>query len=172
MEHLGAIAVADLQRALDRTDDAVAAQRLVAAIAYKHGVSQTELAAWFDVERKTIYNWLNRLEERDLERAVADRTRPGRPRKLDADERRELESLLRQSPGALGYDAPGWTVDLVQRLVAERFETDYSSSSIRRLLGEFGLEPLTLRQAVDREVLDVDLSAQELSDVGYVWVRD
>jgi chromosome segregation and condensation protein ScpB len=36
-------------------------QRVVAAIAYKNGVTQTELAEWHDIGRRTIYSWLKRL---------------------------------------------------------------------------------------------------------------
>lgn len=63
MEHLTAITVEDLQQALDSADEKTPTQRLIVAIPYKNGVTQTELAEWFDVERKTIYNWLIRLED-------------------------------------------------------------------------------------------------------------
>jgi transposase len=48
-------------------------QRLLAAIAYKNGILQTELAEWYDVQRRTIYNWLKRLDiDESLEQAVPD----------------------------------------------------------------------------------------------------
>jgi transposase len=48
-------------------------QRLLAAIAYKNGVSQTELAKWYDVQRRTIYSWLKRLDtDEPLEQAVSN----------------------------------------------------------------------------------------------------
>ena len=62
MEHLDEITVEDLQHALANVDGKKPTQRLLAAIAYKNGVPQTELADWYDVERKTIYNWLKRLD--------------------------------------------------------------------------------------------------------------
>ena len=56
MEHLTDTTVDDLQQALDSTDEKTPALRLVASIAYKNGIIQSELSEWFDVERKTIYN--------------------------------------------------------------------------------------------------------------------
>ncbi len=48
-------------------------QRLLAAIPYKNGVTQTELAEWYDVQRRTIYSWLNRLDtDESLEQAVTN----------------------------------------------------------------------------------------------------
>ena len=139
MEHLQDITVEELQEALDRTDEKKPAQRLIAAIAYKNGITQSELAEWFDVERKTIYNWLTRLEEKDLDAAVKDEKRSGRPRKLDENELKELEGMLHDPPTAVGYDAPAWTVHLVQELLREKFESEYSQPSCRRLMKELGL---------------------------------
>lgn len=63
MELLTDITVDDLQQALDTTDEKTPALRLLAAIAYKNGNMQSELAEGFNIERKTIYNWLYRLEK-------------------------------------------------------------------------------------------------------------
>lgn len=62
MECPDEISVEDLQQALDGVEGKQPTQRLLAAIAYKNGSTQTRLASWYDVPRKTIYNWLMRLE--------------------------------------------------------------------------------------------------------------
>lgn len=62
MPDLEGVSVADLRKALDSVERKKPAVRLVAAIGYKQGVTQTELSDWLDVERKTIYNWLQRLD--------------------------------------------------------------------------------------------------------------
>ena len=45
MEHLEEISIEDLQQALDEVEGKQPTQRLLAAIAYKNGVTQTELAS-------------------------------------------------------------------------------------------------------------------------------
>ncbi|WP_254546667.1 helix-turn-helix domain-containing protein [Halomarina pelagica] len=141
MDHLDDVSTAALRQALDELDDSRPARRLFAAIAYKHGVTQTELAEWFDVERRTIYSWLTRLEAdaESLDRVVYDAHRSGRPRKLTDDQCRELRRTLRESPEAAGYDAPAWTPALVRDHVRDRFDVDYSIPSCRRLMKEAGL---------------------------------
>lgn len=48
-------------------------QRLLAAIAYKHSVTQTELADGYDVEGRTIHSWLKQLVYLEsLKQAVMD----------------------------------------------------------------------------------------------------
>lgn len=139
MDHLDEISVEDLQRALDEVEGKKPTQRLTAAIAYKNGVSQTELSEWYAVQRRTIYSWLKRLEREPLEQAVRDDHRSGRPRKLSEDQQTLLDDALHEPPTNAGYDAPTWTPALVQRYLAETFDVDYSRPSCRRLLKEAGL---------------------------------
>lgn len=139
MERPADITVEDLRRALEAVDGKTPAQRLIAAIAYKNGITQTELADWFGVERKTIYNWLARLEEGDLAASARDESRPGRPRKLTGRQIDEIYRTLGHPPTDDGYDAPTWTTGLVQRYIRDRFDVDYSRPSCRRLMQEAGL---------------------------------
>lgn len=139
MAHLEGVTRSELRAALERVDDAKPATRLIAAIAYKSGVSQTDLADWFGVERKTIYNWLTRLEAGDLPDAAADNKRPGRSRKLSSSQYAELRDKLADPPDFSGYDAPGWSPVLLKRMLHEEFDVEYSIPSCRRLMKEAGL---------------------------------
>lgn len=172
MEHLTDITVDDIRDALESVEDKTPAQRLFAAIAYKNGITQSELAEWFDVERKTIYNWLTRLEERDFESAVLDQKRPGRPRKLTDEQLDELETVLRNPPTGIGFEAPAWTTKLLQQFIRDKFYIDYSQPSCRRMMKEAGLSYQTPRKAaaeadpMGRE----DFDEQELKKLGHVWM--
>ncbi len=139
MEHIKNVSLEELQRALEAVDGKKPTQRLMVAIAYKNGVSQTELAEWYDVQRRTIYSWLKRLEQEPLEQAVYDDTRSGRPRKLGDEQQAQLEEALHEPPAEAGYDVPGWTPTLVQQYLEERFDVDYSRPSCRRLMKDAGL---------------------------------
>jgi len=73
VKHVDEISVEELQEALDNVEGNKATKRLLAAIAYKNGVTQTELAEWYDVQRRTIYSWLKRLDtDESLEQAVTN----------------------------------------------------------------------------------------------------
>lgn len=171
MEHLTEITVEELQQALDEVGEKTPTQRLIAAIAYKNGVTQTELAEWFDVERKTIYNWLRRFEERDLESAIRDENRPGRPRKITADQFDELSDVLHEPPREHGYDAPAWTTGLVQEYIQQQFGIKYSKPSCRRLMKEAGLSYQTPRQAAVRtDHDDQDSFEEEQKKRGNPWI--
>jgi len=139
MGHLDDTTVEELHDALENVEGKKPTQRLLAAIAYKHGVTQTELAEWHDVERRTIYSWLERFDAASPERAVVDAPRPGRPRKLSAEQRQAFERTVREPPTAVGYDAETWTPALVQRYLAAVHDVEYSLPSCRRLMKEAGL---------------------------------
>jgi len=140
MAHLDEISVKELQDALDNVDGNKPAQRLLAAIAYKNGVTQTELAEWHDTGRRTIYSWLKRLDtDESLEQAVSDDKRTGRNRKLSESQQEEFEETVHDPPREVGIDAPAWTPALAQDFLKETYDVEYSIPSCRRLLKEAGL---------------------------------
>ena len=107
MDHLDKISVEELQASLDNVEGKKPTQRLLAAIAYKNGVTQTELAEWYDVERRTIYGWLKRLDtDESLEHAVVDDKRTGRKRKLSETQQEEFEETVHEPPENVGIDVP------------------------------------------------------------------
>ena len=146
MDHLDEITVEELQDALDEVEGKQPAQRLLAAIAYKNGITPTDLADWYCVSRRTIYSWFNRLENRPLAAAVTDAHRSGRPRKLTESEQNHLERTRLRPPTEASYDAPAWTTGLVREFIREHFDVEYSIPSCRRLMKEVGLSYQKPRQ--------------------------
>lgn len=168
MHHLAEITLEDLRRALERVDGSKPTQRLTAAIAYKNGISQTELAEWYGVQRRTVYNWLTRLDADQLEAAAADDRRSGRPRKLGDDQLRAFRTTVRDPPSAAGYDAPAWTPTLVQQHLEAAFDASYSRPSCRRLMREAGLQYRTPGQPATGETDDTETGDDR--DDGGRWV--
>ena len=125
-----------LRDALNEVDSAKAVKRLMVALAYKDGVSVAELARRYGVPRSTLYYWLDRFEEFPIGEAIEDEPRPGRPRKLDEDDRRTVAADICDDPSEHGYDADEWTPELVQRHIESAFDTSYSVGHVRRLLRE------------------------------------
>jgi transposase len=140
MNHLDEISTAELHDVLNSVEEKKPTQRLLASIAYKNGVSQTELAKWFNTSRRTIYNWLMRFDTNEpLSEVVSDAHRSGRNRKLSEDELKEFRETVHRSPRDAGYDEPAWTTTLVRHHLEETYHVEYSIPSCRRLLKEAGL---------------------------------
>ena len=164
MDHLDEISIDELHDDLDSVEEKKPTQRIMAAIAYKNGVSQTELADWFNTGRRTIYNWLNRFDtDEPIVDAVSDRQRSGRNRKLSDKELEEFRETVLESPRKAGYDEPAWTTKLVRHHLKDAYDVEYSIPSCRRLLKEAGLSYQKPRPAnakaepEDREEFDETL---------------
>ena len=134
MTKLDGVSAGRLRSRLSRADDPKAVKRLMIALAYVDGESVSALSRRYGIPASTIYYWLDRLEERPLDEAVADDSRPGRPRELTEEERDRLASDLRDPPGEHGYDAAEWTSALVREHVDREFDVEYSPGHVRRLL--------------------------------------
>jgi len=171
VNHLDEISVEDLQDALDNVDGKKPTQRLLAAIAYKNGVTQTELAEWYDVQRRTIYSWLKRLDtDESLEQAVTDDKRTGRKRKLSETQQEDFEATVHEPPEKVGIDAPAWTPALVQQFLDESYDVEYSIPSCRRLLQEAGLSyQKPRRKAAEADETEQEEFYDELKKSGGRW---
>lgn len=136
MDNLDAVTDADLRTALNDVEEKTPALRILAAIAHRNGVTQQELADWLGIERKTIYNWLTRIDPENIPDSVRDEPRPGRPRKLDPAQQDALARALEESPDDVGFDEDRWTAPVLRDYVRETFDVEYSLPSCRRLLAE------------------------------------
>ena len=171
MDHLDEITVEELQDALDNVEGNKPAQRLLAAIAFKNDVSQTELAEWHGTGRRTIYSWLMRLDtDEPLEQAVTDVHRSGRKRKLSESQQQAFEETVHESPEAVGLDASAWTPALVQQYLKDTYDVDYSIPSCRRLLKEAGLSyQKPRRTAAESDDSEEETFHEELKESGGRW---
>jgi len=171
VDHLDEISVEELQDALDNVDGNKPTQRLLAAIAYNNGVTQTELAEWYDVQRRTIYSWLTRLDtDESREQAVSDNKRTGRKRKLSESEQKEFEETVHNPPEEVGIDAPAWTPALVQQYLEDAYGVEYSLPSCRWLLKEAGLSyQKPRRSAAEADETEKEEFRDELKKSGGRW---
>jgi transposase len=136
MVKLAGVSSDALRDALDDVDDAKAAMRLMVALAYKDGVGVDTLSDRYGVPESTLYAWLDRFESAPVREAATDDSRPGRPPKLSAGQRRTVAGWLRSSPREHGIDADEWTPTLLRERVRDQFGTDYSLGHLRRLRDE------------------------------------
>lgn len=141
------ITVEELQETLAETDDdGKAVKRLMVAIAYKQNQSPAEIEETFGISEKNVYLWLDRFEQRGIEGALYDESKPGRPAKLTDEEFNELEAVLHESPVEAGYDGiQAWSPKFVQHWLKSQFDVKYTLRHIRRLMDDLGLSWRTAR---------------------------
>ena len=115
-------------------------KRLTVAREYLNGLFPADIEEKYGWDRQTVYNWMDRFEERGFEAALYDDSRPGRPPELTDDQFEKFAATLRKSPQETGY-APAWSTALAQQYLLKEFDIAFSRRHIRRLMHEVGVSP-------------------------------
>jgi len=133
---LSGLATSEVVDRLRTETDGKAVKRLVAAREYLDGRSPAEIATKYGWPEQTVYGWLDRFEERDVEDALYDASPPGRPPSLSEAERYRFASALRNPPKDAGVDAQRWSTTLARRYLSEAFGHEFSHRHVRRLMAD------------------------------------
>lgn len=139
MARLDDVSIEELHEIRTQTEGGTPRERVLAAIGRKQGDRIETLAERHGVVEKTIRNWLDRFEEEPIEQAPYDAPRPGRPSKLDPDERERLFEQLQQPPTERGYDRRAWSPTLLLHHIEAEYGVEYSTGHAYTLLHEAGL---------------------------------
>ena len=119
----------------------MAIKRIAAAREYLEGLSPEEIEDKYGWHHQTIYNWLNRFEERGFEAALYDDSHPGRPSELGDDQFEQFSIALQKPPEEAGYDTPAWSSALAQQYLTDAFDVAFSRRLTRWLMHEAGVSP-------------------------------
>ena len=106
------------------------------------GASVEQIAESLLVTRQTIYNWVDRLQERsglDLSGCLADAPRPGRPRAGDGEVDSLIAQVIDSDPRELGYHATVWTAPLLRHYLKDRYAIAVSRKTISRAIARLGI---------------------------------
>ena len=121
------------------TRDDMETRRLSAPKLFRAGARSIPVGELFDVSRNSAGRWEQRvLEEgaRGLKKSVA----PGRPSRLDDEQRAALKQLCEEGPQAAGYDRDHWTQELLTRMIWKQFRIRYDPDHVGRMLRRMGVD--------------------------------
>ena len=102
------------------------------------------------VDRRSVRRWKAAHRKGGLQ-ALRAKQAPGRPAKLNAKQKRQLEKALLKGAQAAGFPSDLWTCPRVAQLIARRFGVPYHVDHIGRLLHALGWSPQKpARRAIER----------------------
>ena len=113
MGRLDDITLEELQELREQAEGKIPREQVLAAIDRKQGDELETLAERHGVVEKTIRNWLDWFAREPVEQAPYNDDRPGRPSKLDEEQREQFFEQLQQPPTELGYDQQAWSPRLL-----------------------------------------------------------
>ena len=107
----------DLENFMLHTPLAKERCRAQALLWLDEGEPVEQIAELLHVSRQTVYNWVDRFQQRqvpDLRARLADAPRQGRPPTALGIIDPLIAEIIDRDPGQFGYYATGWTVPLLQ----------------------------------------------------------
>ena len=129
-----------LERELAVAREAVFFRRVFALLEIDAGRPLEEVACQLRVSARSVYRWIERYRTHASLEGL--RRQPGQGRPLRWDERLEalLPAVLARCPQDFGYLATGWTIPLLQQVLAQGRpdESTLSEDTLRRRLHERG----------------------------------
>ena len=139
-----------------RLDEATR-KRVHAGRLFKKGKKPAEVALKVGVARQTVYTWSSVFDKGGIDalRAVA---LPGRPAKLDAQQRDSLRRSLLKKPTQYGFETDLWTLRRVGSVIERLYRVKYGLTNIWLILGSLGFSAQKPeRRAKERDDDAVDL---------------
>lgn len=129
---------ARLQYELRHTQNAHHYRRILAILEYDKGKPIPEIAQMLEVNRRSIYNWLDTYDQTHHPRALEDAYRSGRPRLCDEKTDSLVKRLLTSSPQQFELAAASWTVQLLRQYLKHSSGQHMSEATVRRTIRHLG----------------------------------
>lgn len=136
-------------------------RRAQALVWLAEGDPVVDIAERLNVSRQSIYNWVQRFQQRndqDLVHRLGDGKRSGRPCTAQGIIDPLIVEMIDRDPQAMSYSATIWTAGLLKHYLRREHNIEVSDKSIRRAIARLGirwkrprhqlaLRPETWRQA-------------------------
>src|SRR5262249_22050091 len=106
------------------------------------GESPEQVAELLRVGRRTVYDWIERLRDRDgldLRRRLADAPRPGRPRAGGGGIDPWVAEVIDPDPRTLGYHQTVWTAPLLVCHLRDHHAIGVSRKTVSRAIARLGI---------------------------------
>jgi transposase len=101
-----------------------------------------EVADRLGVSGRTVYNWVDRFQQRrdlDLGERLADAPRSGRPPIALGIIDPLIAAVIDEDPRPFGYEATAWTAALLQHYLRDAHGISVSGKSISRAIGRLAM---------------------------------
>ena len=134
----------DLRGLAAKAKDADQVRRLLALAAVYDGMDREEAARIGGMDRQTLRDWVHRFNAYGPDGLINAKS-PGRPSKLSAEQKEELQQLVEAGPDPQVHGVVRWRCVDLKRVLGERFAVDLSEVSLGRVLKQLGFSHISAR---------------------------
>ena len=120
------------------------ARRLLAIALVLEGTSRAEAARSMGMDRQTLRDWVHRFNAAGPD-GLVDRKAPGRQRRLEPEQQRELARCLENGPELTQDGVARWRLVDLCALVERRFGVRYQERGMGKLVRALGFSRVSAR---------------------------
>jgi transposase len=136
---------------LPRTAPVPEQVRLLALLRLAEGLTQQDVAEFLGISTRSICRWQSRLRDHG-QAGLLDRSRSGRPPKLDAKQVEQVLSWLDRSACEFGFATERWTAPRVAWVIEQAFGVRLNHRYLNDWLRRHGITPqMPQRQPRERD---------------------
>jgi transposase len=131
----------NLEFVLARASPGKELRRAEALLWLAEGETAAEVAERLQVSRRTVYDWVERFQQRgdwDLAARLRDAPRVGRPPTALGIIDPLIEEVINEDPRDLGYRSTGWTAALLKHFLQLAHQVVVSRTAVSRALKRLG----------------------------------
>jgi transposase len=131
----------ELQHLARRGRDARMVRRAQGLLWLDQGEHPMTVAQRLGVTRESVYAWIRRLKHqgaRPLAEKLMEQPRSGRPREKRQAVQKMVQLVMDTQPSQYGYQAEGWTADLLRHHLKATQGIEVSDARVRRGLQGMG----------------------------------
>jgi transposase len=129
--------VLGLQDEICRSEESRYDHRLHGVLLVAQGMTCPEVGRLLGDAPRSVEYWVRHFEERGLS-GLVEGARAGRPKRLSAAQRQEVESVLRRAPTEVGLSGTLWDGKTLQVWLARRQGVRLGVRQCQRMFRQFG----------------------------------
>ena len=115
-------------------------RRLAAIALIEKGERPSDVARRLGVRDRSVYRWREIHRRHGIKGLIAT-PNTGRPPRLTASQKKQLEKCLLKGAQVNGFSTPLWTCPRIRSVIKKRFKIDYHVDHVWRLLQSLGWSP-------------------------------
>jgi transposase len=132
----GTTSVLGLQQEIQRSEESRYDHRLHGVLLVAQGMSCPEVARLLGDAPRTVENWVHRFDQRGLA-GLAEGERSGRPSRLDAEQIKQINRVLRATPSDAGMRVNLWDGKTLSAWIDKTYAIQLGVRQCQRLFRQF-----------------------------------
>jgi len=127
----------ELYEIFRKADDADMARRFQAMFLLLDGYSKDIVASIVGISKRELIRWIHAFNDGGID-GLYPYPKPGRPCRLTAEQKQELDKDLQRNPRDLGFDSAIWDGKMIKHHIEQKFDVHFEVRRVQAMMHELG----------------------------------